>query len=76
VAVTRKIGLHDKVELLEPVEKIASGSTGAVLEFHDDGRVAMVEFTSLPPELLLDRIEFVPLHKLRLIKSHSSDPSD
>ncbi len=68
VALTRDIGLYDKVELLEPVEKIPVGATGAVLEFHDDGKVAMVEFTSMPPQLLLDRIEFVPVSKLRVMK--------
>ncbi len=76
MAVTRDIALFDKVELLEPVEKVPAGATGAVLEFHDAGKVAMVEFTSMPPEPLLDRIEFVPREKLRVIKSHSSDSSD
>ena len=72
MAVTRNIGLFDKVELLESVEKIPAGATGAVLEFHDDGKVAMVEFTSMPPEMFLDRIEFVPLSKLRLVKTHDA----
>jgi hypothetical protein len=76
VAVTRDISLFDLVELLEPIDKVPVGATGGVLEFHDDGKVAMVEFTSMPPDAVLHRIELVPLSKLRLIKSHSSDSSD
>jgi hypothetical protein len=76
MATVHEIGLFDVVELLEPVEHVPAGATGGVLEFHDGGKVAMVEFTSMPADLALERIEFVPLHKLRLVKSHSSDSSD
>jgi hypothetical protein len=72
VAVTHHIALFDKVELLEPVEHVSAGATGSVLEFHDGGKVAMVEFTSMPADMALERIEFVPLAKLRLLKPHDS----
>ncbi|MBV9167864.1 MAG: hypothetical protein JO321_15535 [Solirubrobacterales bacterium] len=72
MATVRDIGLFDIVELLEPVNKVPVGATGAVLEFRDDGKVAMVEFTSMPPELTLERIEFVSLSKLRLLKSRDT----
>lgn len=62
---THEIGLFDHVELLKPTGTVPAGETGAVLEFHDDGKVAMVEFTSMPPEPILDRIEFVPVDTLR-----------
>lgn len=75
MATVRHIGLYDEVELLEPVENAPTGATGAVLEFHGDGDLAMVEFTSMPAEPLLDRLVIVPVSKLRLKESHSSDSS-
>jgi hypothetical protein len=72
VSITHHIALFDKVELLEPVEHVPPGSTGAVLEFHDGGKVAMVEFTSIPADMALERIEFVPLENLRVLKPHDS----
>jgi hypothetical protein len=76
MATVKHIGLYDKVELLEPVENAPAGATGVVLEFHGDGDFAMVEFTSMPPEPLLDRIVIVPVSRLGLIESRSSDSSD
>lgn len=73
MATVSHIGLYDKVELVEPVESAPAGATGAVLEFHGGGDLALVEFTSMPPEPLLDRVVIVPVSKLRLIKSRSSD---
>lgn len=75
MATVKHIGLYDKVELLEPAESAPAGATGAVLEFHGDGDLAMVEFTSMPPEPLLDRLLIVPVSELRLIESHASDSS-
>ncbi len=69
MATVRDIGLYDSVELLEPFEDVAAGATGGVLEFRDDGKLVMVEFTSMPAEPILDRIAFVPLLKLRRIES-------
>jgi hypothetical protein len=42
-----------------------------VLEFRDDGGVAMVEITSMPAEPILERIAFVPLAKLRRTSSET-----
>lgn len=70
MATVRGIELFDLVELVEPVEHIPAGATGGVLELHDDGKVAMVEFTSMPADTALERIEFVPLTKLRVVKPH------
>lgn len=62
---THEISLFDQVELLEPAGTVHAGATGAVLEFRQHRTVAMVEFTSMPPAPALDRIEFVPVDKLR-----------
>jgi hypothetical protein len=76
MATVREIGVHDHVALLEPVDKVPLGATGAVLELHNAGKFAMVEFTSMPPEPLLDRIAFVPLDKLRLTNPHGAAAAD
>jgi hypothetical protein len=66
MATTRAIALFDTVELLENVDAAPAGAQGGVLEFHDDGDVALVEI--MKPDLGgLDRIVFAPLSKLRLI---------
>lgn len=65
MVVVHEIHLFDRVELLEPTGSVPAGATGAVLEFRDADTVAMVEFTSMPTEPVLDRIEFVPLTNLR-----------
>ncbi len=72
MATVQGIGMYDKVELLAPVENAPAGAAGAVLEFHGEGDLALVEFTSMPPEGLLDRLVIVPVSKLRLLESHSS----
>ncbi len=62
----REITTLDLVELTEPVDGVAAGSRGGVLELRD-GDVAMIEITSMPLEPILDRIVFVPLSKLRRV---------
>jgi hypothetical protein len=71
MATVRDIGLNDQVELLEPEDDVPVGATGSVLEFRDDGGVAMVEITSMPAEPILERIAFVPLAKLRRTSSET-----
>jgi hypothetical protein len=66
MATTREIALFDTVELLENVDAAPAGAQGGVLEFHDDGDVAVVEI--MKPELeRLDRIVSAPLSTLRLV---------
>lgn len=72
MATVSDISLYDTVEILEPSNAVPAGATGAVLEFHDDGKVALVEFTSMPEDRALDRIEVVPLSNLRLVKPSGS----
>jgi hypothetical protein len=62
----REITSYDRVELIEPVESVPAGAQGGVLELRDGDR-AMVEITS-PQFDAADRIVFVPLDKLRLIR--------
>jgi hypothetical protein len=62
------IGELDIVELLEDFETAPAGATGGALDLFDDGRMAMVEFTSMPAELDLDRLLVVPTDKLRVIE--------
>lgn len=57
----------DIVELREDFQTASAGATGGVLDIPGEGR-AMVEFTSLPAELGVDRILVVPLDKLRVIE--------
>jgi hypothetical protein len=61
-----EIGARDLIELTEPVEGIPAGARGGVLELRDDD-TAMVEITSLPLDSV-ERIVFVPLHKLRRVR--------
>jgi len=63
----REIAEFDMVELREDFEAAPAGSTGGVLDIFD-GNMAMVEFTSLPADLGLDRILVVPIDKLRVIQ--------
>lgn len=67
MATTKRIAEHDIVELIEGVEKAPAGAHGGVLDIFADGK-AMVEITSLPGELDIDRILVVPVEKLRVIK--------
>ncbi len=66
MATVREIVELDIVELREDFETAPAGATGGVLDIFD-GDEAMVEFTSLPAELGLDRILVVPLDKLRIV---------
>jgi len=70
MAVTHRIARYDIVELTEPVDEASAGERGGVLELYDDG-TAMVELTSLPAELGVDRIVVAPLGKLRVVDAHS-----
>jgi hypothetical protein len=63
----REIAEFDMVELREDFETAPAGATGGVLDIFD-GDMAMVEFTSLPADLGLDRILVVPIDKLRVIE--------
>ncbi len=66
MAATREIALFDTVELLDSIDAAPAGAHGGVLEFHDDGDVAMIEV--MKPELEgLDRIVFAPLAKLHRV---------
>ena len=70
MAATHGLGLHDWVELIEPVDTAPAGARGGVLEFHDNGDVAMLEI--MEPGLEgLDRIVIAPLSKLRVVKRAS-----
>jgi hypothetical protein len=66
MAVTHRIARYDIVELTEPVDEAPAGERGGVLELYDDG-TAMVELTSLPAQLGVDRIVVAPVSKLRVI---------
>jgi hypothetical protein len=67
MASTREIAEFDMVELCEDFETAPAGATGGVLDIFE-GNTAMVEFTSLPADLGLDRLLVVPLDKLRVIE--------
>ncbi|MHB8694746.1 MAG: hypothetical protein ACYDHH_26220 [Solirubrobacteraceae bacterium] len=67
MATVNQIALYDRVELLEPVYEIPAGARGAVLEFHGDGDVAMLEILA-PADLgPAERIVFAPVSKLRRV---------
>lgn len=69
MAVTHRIARYDIVELIEPVDEAPAGERGGVLELYDDS-TAMVELTSLPAKLGVDRIVVAPLTKLRVVDAH------
>jgi len=71
MAVTHRIARYDIVELTEPVDEAPVGARGGVLDVLDDGK-AMVEITSLPGELDIDRIVVVPVGKLRVVDVRSN----
>lgn len=71
MAVTHRIARYDIVELTEAVGEAPSGARGGLLECQDD-KTAMVELTSLPPELGIDRIVVAPFDKLRLVEARSA----
>lgn len=68
MAVTHRIAEFDIVELTDAVDDAPAGARGGVLELHADD-TAMVEVLE-PPLDGAARIVFVPVAKLRLIKSH------
>jgi hypothetical protein len=66
MAVTQKIALYDKVELLEPVDAAPAGARGPVIHFLNGGDVAEIELTE--PRLEgLDGVVYAPLSKLRRV---------
>lgn len=67
MASAREISEFDLVELREEFETAPAGATGGVLDLFDGDR-AMVEFTSMPADLGLDRLLVVPIDKLRVIE--------
>lgn len=64
---TKNIAQFDIVELIESVDTAPIGARGGVLDILSD-EVAMVEFTTMPLEPILDRIVVVPFDKLRVIE--------
>jgi len=66
VPIAEKIPPYDIVELTAPAGGAPAGEQGGVLDIFD-GEEAMVELTSMPPELTLERIVMAPLDKLRVI---------
>ncbi len=66
MSVTKRIAEFDIVELTEPVDRAPAGARGGVLDVLDGGK-AMVELTTLPGEMGLDRIVVAPLEKLRVV---------
>jgi hypothetical protein len=67
MATTHEIAEFDLVELREAFETAPAGATGGVLDLLADD-MAMVEFTSLPADLGVDRVLVVPIAKLRVIE--------
>jgi hypothetical protein len=67
MATVHEIAELDIVELREAFETAPAGARGGVLDVLGEGK-AMVEFTSLPAELGVDRVLVVPLGKLRVIE--------
>lgn len=68
MAVSNRIARYDTVELTEPVDEHAAGERGGVLELYED-ETAMVELTSLPVDVGVDRIVVAPLRKLRVVEA-------
>lgn len=67
MAVTKHVAAYDIVELAETVEDAPAGARGGVLDILPDEK-AMIEITSLPGEVDIDRIVVVPVDKLRVIE--------
>jgi hypothetical protein len=67
-----RIAEFDIVEFTQAIDDAPAGERGGVLELYDDG-TAMVEFTSLPPELGVDRILVAPVGRLRVIDVRSNN---
>lgn len=66
MATTKHIAAYDIVELAEAVEDAPAGARGGVLDLFPDDK-AMVEITSMPGEMDIDRIVVAPLEKLRVV---------
>ena len=64
---TKHIAEYDIVELTEAVEAAPAGARGGVLDIFSGGK-AMVEITTMPGEMDIDRIIVAPLSKLRVVK--------
>ena len=67
MAAAKHIAAYDIVELTETVENAPAGARGGVLDLFGDNK-AMIEITSMPGEMDIDRILVVPLAKLRVIE--------
>jgi hypothetical protein len=63
---TKHIAAYDIVELTETVENAPAGARGGVLDLFA-GNKAMIEITSMPGEMDIDRIVVAPLEKLRVV---------
>jgi hypothetical protein len=70
MAVIKHITAYDIVELAEAVEGAPAGARGGVLDLFGDDK-AMVEITSLPGEMDIDRIVVAPVDKLRVVNPAS-----
>lgn len=66
MALTKHIAAYDVVELAEAVEDAPAGARGGVVDLLPDNK-AMIEITSLPGEMDIDRIVVAPLEKLRVV---------
>lgn len=66
MAATKHIVEYDIVELTEPIDKAPAGARGGVLDIFDGG-MAMVEITTMPGKMDIDRIIVAPLNKLRVV---------
>lgn len=62
----KHIAEFDIVELTEPIDRAPAGARGGVLDVLDGGK-AMIEITTLPSEMGVDRIVVAPLEKLRVV---------
>ena len=67
MAATKHVAAYDIVELAEGVDGTPAGARGGVLDLFSDEK-AMIEITSLPGEIDIDRIVVVPIDKLRVIE--------
>ena len=67
MAATKHIAAYDIVELAEAVDDAPAGARGGVLDLFPD-EMAMVEITSLPAEMDIDRIVLAPVAKLRMVE--------
>lgn len=66
MAVTKHIAEYDIVALTEPIDNAPAGAQGGVLDIFR-GDMAMVEITTMPGKMDIDRIIAVPLSKLRVV---------